>query len=72
MQSKMFRKEEIVKSVKDNVRVMFRKTIDEASSQEVFQAVSLVVKDTIIDQWLATQNGVLPVHGISHGPGPGQ
>ena len=55
MQSKMFRKEEIVKSVKDNVRVMFRKTIDEASSQEVFQAVSLVVKDTIIDQWLATQ-----------------
>ena len=29
--------------------------MDEASEQEIFQAVSYVVKDVIIDQWLATQ-----------------
>ena len=39
----------------ENVKYLYRKTMDEASEQEIFQAVSYVVKDVIIDQWLATQ-----------------
>ena len=35
--------------------MLYRKTIDEATQQQIFQAVSLAVKDVIIDNWLATQ-----------------
>ena len=34
---------------------MYRKQLKEASQQEIFQAVSYVVKDVVIDDWLATQ-----------------
>ena len=34
---------------------LFRKTIDEATQEQVFQAVSYAVKDHIIDRWIATQ-----------------
>ena len=40
---------------KQNVKQLFRKTVDEASQQELYQAVSYVVKDAIIDDWIATQ-----------------
>ena len=55
MKSKMFEKETFKKEVDENVKYLYRKTMDEASEQEIFQAVSYVVKDVIIDQWLATQ-----------------
>lgn len=51
----LFDKEAFKKSVKNNVRTLYRKTLSEATEQEVFQAVSYTVKDVIIDQWLATQ-----------------
>ena len=41
-------------SVKDNLRSLFRKTMKDASKQEIFQAVSYAVKDVIIDDWMAT------------------
>ena len=41
--------------MKENVKNLYRKTLDEASQQEIFQAVSYTVKDVIIDDWLATQ-----------------
>ena len=50
-----FKKEEFKKAVKENVKMLYRKTIDEATQQQIFQAVSLAVKDVIIDNWLATQ-----------------
>lgn len=50
-----FKKETFKKSVKDHVKTLYRKTLEEASRQEVYQAVSYAVKDVIIDQWLATQ-----------------
>lgn len=53
--SKKFDKKAFIESVKDNVRTLYRKTIEEATQQQVFQAVSYTVKDTIIDNWLATQ-----------------
>ena len=50
-----FKKEEFKKAVKENVKMLYRKTIDEATQQQISQAVSLAVKDVIIDNWLATQ-----------------
>ena len=50
-----FEKEAFKKEVKQNVKQLFRKTVDEASQQELYQAVSYVVKDAIIDDWIATQ-----------------
>ncbi len=55
MQNKMFEKEKFIQEIKDNVKNLYRKTLEEASQQEVYQAVSQAVKEVIIDQWLATQ-----------------
>ena len=50
-----FDKEQFQEVVKNNVKRLYRKTIEEANQQQLFQAVSYAVKDEIIDQWLATQ-----------------
>ncbi|MEE0420193.1 MAG: glycogen/starch/alpha-glucan phosphorylase [Lachnospiraceae bacterium] len=52
---KKFDKKAFIAEVKDNVKALYRKTIDEATQQQVFQAVSYAVKDAIIDNWLETQ-----------------
>lgn len=49
-----FDKEAFKKEVVNSVKTLYRKTIDEATKQQVFQAVSYAIKDTIIDQWIAT------------------
>ena len=53
--SKTFDKEEFKERVKENVKTLYRKTIKEATQQQLFQAVSYAVKDDIINNWLATQ-----------------
>ena len=55
MRQEKFNKEEFQKTVKNNVKRLYRRTIDEASQQQLFQAVSYAVKDEIIDRWLLTQ-----------------
>ena len=47
-------KEEFIRSIEDYTKVLFRKSVSEASKQQLFQAVSYSVKDLIIDQWMAT------------------
>lgn len=47
-------KEEFKKSVEDYMKTLFRKEINEATQQQLFQAVSYAVKDIIIDQWIET------------------
>ncbi|BBF44520.1 glycogen phosphorylase [Lachnospiraceae bacterium KM106-2] len=47
-------KEEFKKHVTDNLKVLFRKPINEANDQQLFQAVAYAVKDYIIDRWMAT------------------
>ena len=47
-------KEALKQSIIDNVKVLYKKTIDEASTEQVFQAVSYAVKDIIIDNWIKT------------------
>ena len=56
MKNIVFNKDAFKKSVSDNVKNLYRKTLTEASRQEIFQAVSYTVKDVIIDQWIATQH----------------
>ena len=50
-----FDKEAFKKEILNNIKYLFRKTPETASQQEIFQAVSYVVKDVVIDDWLATQ-----------------
>ena len=49
-----FDKETLKESIIDNMKNLYRKTIDEATPQQVYQAVAYAVKDVIIDQWIAT------------------
>ena len=49
-----FDKEGFKKEIAANVKMLYRKTLDEASPQEIYQAVSYSVKDDIIDRWIAT------------------
>lgn len=55
MENKIFEKEQFIQEVKGNVKNLYRKTLEEATEQEVYQAVAYTVKDVVIDQWLATQ-----------------
>ena len=50
-----FDKEVFKKNVAYNVKSLYRKTLEEASPQQIFQAVSYAVKDQIVDNWMATQ-----------------
>lgn len=58
MNNNMFDKETFIQSVKENVKNLYRKTLKEASQQEIFQAVSYTVKDVIIDKWLDTRESI--------------
>ena len=43
------------RSVLYNIRTLYRKTLEEATDQQIFQAVSYAIKDAVVDQWLTTQ-----------------
>ncbi len=49
-----FSKEEFKKQVKDYVKVVSRKTIEEASPLDIYTGVAYGLKEYIIDQWIAT------------------
>ena len=55
MSKRTFDKEMFKRSVLYNVKTLFRKDITEATKQQIFQAVSYAVKDSIMDAWIATQ-----------------
>lgn len=50
-----FDKKAFQKEVTHNVKTLFRKEVEEATQEQLFQAVSYAVKEVIIDDWLATQ-----------------
>ena len=54
--NKQFKKETFKKNVKENVKFLYRKKLEEASQEQLFQAVCYTVKDVIIDNWLESQN----------------
>ena len=47
-------KDELKKRILENLKILFRRTIDEATPQQVFQAVAYAVEDEIIDHWMKT------------------
>ncbi|MEG1901080.1 MAG: glycogen/starch/alpha-glucan phosphorylase [Clostridium sp.] len=49
-----FDKETIKKDIIDNVKNQYRTTIEDATVEQVYQAVAYSVKDIIIDEWIAT------------------
>ncbi|MBO7711250.1 MAG: glycogen/starch/alpha-glucan phosphorylase, partial [Lachnospiraceae bacterium] len=51
----VFDKEAFKNQVVENVRNLFRRTVDEADQQQLFQAVAYAVKDQIIENWMASQ-----------------
>ena len=55
MSRNSFAKDAFIRDVQENVKNLYRKTLEEAGQQEIFQAVCYTVKDTIIDDWLATR-----------------
>lgn len=55
MKTKETIKKEFKKRVESAVKTLYRKDFEEASKEELFQAVSYVTKDVIIDDWMATQ-----------------
>ena len=50
-----FDKELFKKTVKNNVKRLYRRTIEDATEQQLFQAVAYAVKDDIMENWIATQ-----------------
>ncbi len=49
-----FSKEEFKKEVRDYVKVVSRKTMEEATQLDIYKGVAYGLKDYIIDQWIAT------------------
>ncbi len=52
---KELNKEEVKQSIKDYMKVLFFKTVEEATPQQIYQAVAFAVKDHVVDQWMATR-----------------
>ena len=50
-----FDKELFKRSVLYNVKTLYRKTLEEANPQQIFQAVSYAIKDAIVDHWMDSQ-----------------
>ena len=55
-EDRSFDKETFKKEILSNLKVLFRKTLETATKQEIFQAVALAAKDFIVDRWIATQD----------------
>ncbi len=51
----IFKKEAFKQEVRSEVKNLFRTTLEEATPHQIYQAVCLVVKDVIIDNWMKTQ-----------------
>ena len=50
-----FDKDLFKRSVLYNVKTLYRKTLEEATPQQIFQAVAYAIKDAVVDNWMTTQ-----------------
>ena len=55
MKERPFSKKKIIKAVEDKIKFKYRKTIEDATQQELYQAVAEAVEDVITSNWMATQ-----------------
>ena len=51
-------KEEFKQNVEDNLKVLFRRSVEDADQQQLFQAVAYATKDIVIDQWMASHKQI--------------
>ena len=48
------RKKELKTNIENYMKLLFRKSVEEANPQQMFQAVAYAVKDIVVDDWMAT------------------
>ena len=48
-------KKEFKKNVQDYLKTFYRRTVEDASQQQIYSAVAFAVKDYIVDRWAASQ-----------------
>ena len=48
------KKKELKKNIENYMKLLFRKSVEEASSQQLFQAVAYAIKDIVVDDWMET------------------
>ena len=53
-----FNKDELKQEIANYLKILYRKTIEEATSQQIFQALSYALKDDIVDKWMATHREI--------------
>ena len=53
-QTEKEKKKELKTNIENYMKLLFRKSVEEASSQQLFQAVAFAVKDIVVDDWMAT------------------
>ena len=54
MKKKEITKKELKQEIENYLKILYRKTIEEADNQQIFQALSYALKDDIVDKWMAT------------------
>ena len=50
-----FNKEKFKEEILDHIRNFSRKTLEDATPQELYQAVAFATRDIITDHWIETQ-----------------
>ena len=58
MQNTVIKREIFKKALRQEIKDLFRTTLEEATSRQIYQAVCYVVKDQIIDNWMKTQKAM--------------
>ena len=52
--SQLLEKETLKKMIRENVKTLYRKTLESASAEELYQAVVFAIRDVITDKWIQT------------------
>ena len=58
MQNTIIKREIFKKALRQEIKDLFRTTLEEATPRQIYQAVCYVVKDQIIDNWMKTQKAM--------------
>ena len=48
------KKKELKNNISNYMKLLFRRSVEEATPQQLFQAVSYAIKDIVVDDWMAT------------------
>ena len=54
--SQLLDKETLKKMIRENVKTLYRKTLEAASAEEVYQAAVFAIRDVITDKWMKTHD----------------